>query len=84
MADKKTIKLYDGVRIKTDGQTYDVQYIADIWEMFDWDIENNPLEKEASLEITRSLIGFGFIDLTPSMPSGHTMTIEVIPCKEEL
>lgn len=76
-----TIKLYDGVRIKTDGETYDVKYIADIWEMFGWDIENNPLEKEASLEITRCLIGLGFIDLTSSMPEGHTLTIEVIPCE---
>ena len=75
----KTIKIYDGVIVRTDGKEQRFDYIPDIWEAFRWDIENNEEQKNASLEITRALIGFGYVDLTFAMPKGHTMEIEIIP-----
>lgn len=78
----KTIKLYDGVIVKTDGKEYKFDYIPEIWEAFGWDVENNPEQNNAALEITRALIGCGYCDLTFSMPEGHTMEIELIPAKD--
>lgn len=76
------IKLYDGVRVNYDGEETTVKHINDLWEMFNWDIDNDESANNAALEVTRALIGMGYIDLTRAMPKGHTLTVEIIPVKE--
>lgn len=79
---KRYIKLYDGVKVNYDGEEFEVKVISELWDIFHWDIKNDPHAKEASLNVTRNLIAMGYCDLTPAMPEGHTLTVEIIPVKE--
>ncbi len=78
---KKSIKIYDGVRVNYDHEITELDYICDLWEMFNWDIKNDPNAKECSVAITRELFCFGFVDLSP-MANGHLLTVEIIPVKD--
>lgn len=75
---KKTIKLADGVILTYDGEQTILQGMADVWDAFNWNIKNDKQANECALEITRQLLCFGFIDLTP-MCNGHTCTLKLIP-----
>ena len=79
---KRTIKLFEGVKVVYDGEETIVKSPAELWEMFNWDIKNDPEADAAASEVTRQLIGWGYIDMTPAMPNGHTLTVEIIPVKE--
>ena len=77
----KEIKLYDGVRLEHRGKTQILEHPADLWEVFDWDIEHDDMAKKCSLEITRNLIGFGYCVTQDN--DGREIYMELIPAKEE-
>lgn len=76
----KTIKIWDGVNVITENETIFCESPCDIWELFNWDIENDPNAKECSLEITRQLFCFHEIDLS-AMNHGKKLVLRVVPCK---
>lgn len=79
----KTIKLYDGIKIITSREIRNVKYIPDVWDAFGWDIHNDKIANECSLEITKQLICFGRVDLSQFTTDGSTLILEVIPVSEE-
>ena len=79
MAENFSIKLYDGVIVKSDGKEIRLDYIADLWPLFKWDIENDESASAAALEVTRQLMAFGYVDMSAAIPKGHTLTVEIIP-----
>lgn len=71
-----SIKLYDGVRVITSEEIVKVKYIADLWELFHWDIVSDPKAKEAAGEVTRWLIACGRLDMTEAN-HGRTLIVEL-------
>lgn len=76
-----SIKLWDGIKVITEDETITVKMPVDLWELFGWDIENDPAAKECSIEITKHLLCFGKIDLTP-MNNGKLLYLVTIPATE--
>lgn len=77
----KTIKLWDGWKVIYDGEETICKGPLEVWDMFNWDIENDPKANECALMVTREMFCFGHIDLSPLCP-GHKLTIDVIPCSD--
>lgn len=78
----KAIKIYDGVRVIHDHEIVNLDHICDLWELFNWDVKNDPNAKECADIITRELICFGFMDLTKMTNSGKMLTVELLPPTE--
>lgn len=76
----KTIKLWDGVNVITEDETIFCEGARDIWELFKWDIDNDPMAKECATEITRQLFCFHECDLS-AMNNGKKLLLRVVPCK---
>lgn len=79
----QSIKLYGGVKVITSDEIIKLKYIPDLWDMFKWDIKNDPMAKECSIEITRQLIGFGRCDLSQATQNGNTLIVELLPSDYE-
>ena len=77
----KSIKVYDHLRVNHNHELITVESFPDLCDMFNWDIKDDPNAKECSLMITRELICFGFIDLSPMMQDGSILTVELIPAE---
>ena len=75
----KSIKLYESVRVIHDHEVINLDHICDIWDLFNWDIENDPEAKTCADMVTRELVCFGFIDLSRMTNSGKMLTIELLP-----
>lgn len=75
-----TIKLWDGIRVTTDTDSEIVESPVELWELFNWDIENDPNAKECAQLITRELFCFGHVDLS-EMNNGKTLYLSVVPAK---
>ena len=78
---KKSIKIYDGIRVNYDHEISELKYICDLWDMFGWDTENDPQAKECASLITRELLCFGHIDLT-ELANGKLLLVEMLPPKD--
>lgn len=77
----KSIKIWDGIRVTTATESEVVKSPSDLWDLFGWDIKNDPAAKECSLAITRELFCFGRVDLT-EMNNGKTLFLSVVPASE--
>ena len=79
----KTIKIMDGLKVITDDKIIELKEggFPALWDLFGWDIENDPNAKECATIITRELFCFGQINLS-HMNNGKLLLVEVIPVKE--
>ena len=77
----KMFTIFDGVKVITGKETIVVSGPTDLWNLFGWDIKNDPNAKECASMITRELFCFGKIDLT-AMYNGRKLMLEAIPAKE--
>jgi len=77
----KKIKIYEGVRVNYDHEITELNYICELWDMFGWDIKNDPQAKECADMITRDLLLFHYVDLT-KMANGKMLIVELIPPKD--
>lgn len=75
MSEVKTIKLWDGWKVTYDGEETVCKSPPEVWELFKWDIDNDPNAKECADIITREIYCFGSIDISVMCP-GHTLTIK--------
>lgn len=78
---KKSIKIYEGVRVNANHKVINLKYIPDIWNLFKWDIKNDKNAKECADLITRELLMFGYIDLT-DLNQGKMLIVELLPVKD--
>ena len=79
---EKHIKIWEGIRIHTATECIDCTGGArEVWETFNWDIDNDPAAKECADIIIKHLFCFGFIDLT-EMNHGKYLALTVIPVKD--
>lgn len=76
------IKLWNGWRVYYDGKVKVCESPVEVWEMFNWDIENDPKAKECATEITRQMMMFGHLDLT-KMAHGKSLVLDVIPVSDD-
>ena len=76
------IKIMDGVEVNYDGEIIRVERPSELWELFHWDVENDPDARAAASEVNRWLYATGYLDMTPTMPKGHTLTLRAIPVKD--
>ena len=84
MAKTRRIKIADGIKIITSDEIVTIEGFSmpKVWEYFGWDIENDAMQNEASLEITRALLMFGRVDLTEWVQPRKTLILEIIPVGE--
>ena len=80
---KKSIKIYDGIRVNHNHELTELKYLPDLWELFNWDIVNDPKAKECADIITRELLCFGYIDLSQMLTKGGLLTVEMLPPKDQ-
>lgn len=78
----KSIKIWEGWRVYYDGKVTECKSPTEVWDLFGWDIENDPQAKKCATEITRQMYCFGHLDLT-EMAKGKSLILDVIPVKEE-
>ena len=76
----KTIKIWDGVNVITENETIFCESPSAIWQLFGWDVENDPNARECATEINRQLFCFHEVDLT-AMNNGNKLLLRVVPCK---
>ena len=81
MAKEFRIKLCDGFKITYNGESWDVANLSELWQAIKWDNDDEETKKAREVVI-RELFCFGCIDMTPAMPKGNALYIEVIPCKD--
>lgn len=77
----REIKLCDGFRIEYDGENERFETLEEVFKAIHWDTDDGST-KQAREIVWRELWCFGFVDLTPYMPKGHTLVIRAIPVKE--
>lgn len=76
----KTIKIWDGIRVEHEGGVEIAKGPLDLWDIFGWDIENDPNAKECAQIITTHLFCFGEMDLT-AMNNGKLLKLAIIPAQ---
>ena len=82
MRETRYVKICDGFRVTYDGETYEIENsLSKLWDMIGWGDDDDEVIREARGEVLRHLYGWGYIDMTCAMPKGHTLRIDVIPCK---
>lgn len=77
-----SIKIYGGVRVNHNHELTTLEYIPDLWDMFGWDIANDPKANECAHLITRELMCFGYIDLSAMLTNGGFLTVELLPVED--
>ena len=75
------IKLCDGFRLEYDGDNERFETLQEVFTAIHWDTDDEST-KEARSIVCREMFCFGYVDLTPCMPKGHTLVIRAIPVKE--
>lgn len=77
----RTIKLCDGFMLEYDGETERFESMADVFEAIHWNSDDDDT-REAREVVIREMFCFGYVDFTPAMPEGHTLTVRAIPCND--
>lgn len=77
------MKLWEGWRIIHNGKITECASPKEVWEHFNWDVDNDPNAKECATEITRAMYCFGYVDLTPMLNGKGHLFLEVIPCEKQ-
>ena len=78
----KEIKLFDGFRLEYDGENERYETLEEVFKAIHWDTDDEST-KNAREIVYRDMFCFGYIDLTPCMPSGHTLFIRGIRPTED-